>query len=179
MGINAAGVAKASPSAWSTQSITLNANLAPGIFQGAFPAPCTPNPTKCSLARATSRWDFPAGTLLPHVFISNRIPNKTPSQLEFLQQLCSHIPTRCSSPCPPRTQILLYRSQKVPDGFLGSCRSSVEQDQAEGTAEFPFPPGFPQRKLHSGNLGTILCFHGPFIPGNFQVPEFQKTPRMA
>lgn len=61
MGINAAGVAKASPSAWSTQSITLNANLAPGIFQGAFPAPCTPNPTKCSLARATSRWDFPAG----------------------------------------------------------------------------------------------------------------------
>lgn len=61
MGINAAGVAKASPSAWSTQSITLTANLAPGIFQGAFPAPRTPNPTKCSLARATPRWDFPAG----------------------------------------------------------------------------------------------------------------------
>lgn len=133
MGINAAGVAKASPSAWSTQSITLNANLAPGIFQGAFPAPRTPNPTKCSLARATSRWDFPAGTLLPHVFISNRIPNKTPSQLEFLWQLCSRIPTRCSSPCPPRTQILLYHSQKVPGAFLGSCRSRTRQREPQNS----------------------------------------------
>lgn len=141
-------------------------------FPECFPCSVHPNPLKCSLARPTPRWNFPAG------IFQQGFPC-----IEFLYQIKIPIKAHASqnshsSSAIPRLLLSLFIVYLL---FLGFKSPKDSWGAAEGIAEFPlpFPPGFLQRRLPSGNLGTIFYFHALFIPGNFQVKKFQQTPRMV
>lgn len=149
MGINAAGVAKASPSAQNTKSIIVFLE-----FSRVFSLLCAPQNAAWpdphpggNFQQGISSRDIPASCFY------TKNPNKThPSQNSYSSSAPFYLSLDSNS------GLLLPKSaQRIP-GKL--------QQQAGGTAESPlFPPGF----VHLGKLGTILCFHGLFIPGNFQV----------
>lgn len=137
----------------------------PGIFQSVFPALCTPIPPNAP-------WPDPhPGGIFQQGF----------SCIEFLYQIKIPIKSHPSQNSHSSSAIpgLLLSLCIVYSLFLGFKSPKDSWEAAEGIAEFPFPPGFLQRRLPSGNLGTIFYFHVLFIPGNFQVKKFQQTPRMV